>query len=315
MRNFLAGFAACAVAFCAGGYAVASRNSAGTMSLFTPGNPVTSGTSISSSWANNTLSDFASEITDSLSRSGKGGMLAALRGVDGTVSSPAVSFTNEPVSGFYRIGANDLGLAVNGALKHEWTSTGETTTGTSTVSGALTIGSLFTQTISGSASTVASAILEPSLSNGNFLQLSLGRTTGVNDFGAIGFIPNATAALSSICLAINGAGPSSFCVDGNSKATLAGALSVAGAATLSGGGKIGSSGTVIANLTTGNCLLNGSTPATCTASVPTGSNCVCTMRSAIGTPHIISCDVTSTTMTAISNVASDTNTVIWICLA
>lgn len=125
MRNFFAGFAACAVALCAG-YALASRNSAGTMSLFTPGNPVVSGTSISSSWANNTLSDFATELTDSLSRSGKGGMLAALRGINGTVASPALSFTNEPGSGIYRVGANDFGFSINGVLEQEWTASAVT---------------------------------------------------------------------------------------------------------------------------------------------------------------------------------------------
>ena len=46
---------------------------------------------ITASWANTTLGDFATEITDSASRSGKGGFTAPVRGVDGTVAAPAVS--------------------------------------------------------------------------------------------------------------------------------------------------------------------------------------------------------------------------------
>ena len=54
------------------------RNSSGTYSLYTPGNPVVTSTVISSTWANNTLADLASAITDSLSRTGDGGMQAPL---------------------------------------------------------------------------------------------------------------------------------------------------------------------------------------------------------------------------------------------
>ena len=53
------------------------RDSSGTYSL-PAGNPVVSGTIIETAWANPTMSDIASALTDSLSRSGKGGMTAAL---------------------------------------------------------------------------------------------------------------------------------------------------------------------------------------------------------------------------------------------
>ena len=39
------------------------------------GNPVVTGTVITSTWANPTMSDIANEITNSLSRNGQGGML------------------------------------------------------------------------------------------------------------------------------------------------------------------------------------------------------------------------------------------------
>lgn len=47
-----------------------SRDSNGTYSL-PAGNPVTSGASITSSWANNTLSDIGTELTNSLDKSGR----------------------------------------------------------------------------------------------------------------------------------------------------------------------------------------------------------------------------------------------------
>jgi len=90
-----------------------ARNSSGTYSL-PAGNPVVTQTPISSVWANNTLSDIATALTDSLSRSGDGGMLAELEIVDGDVSAPGLSFADEPSSGLYRAAAGDLRFAVLG---------------------------------------------------------------------------------------------------------------------------------------------------------------------------------------------------------
>lgn len=110
--------------------ALAARNSTGTMSLYSPGNPVTSGTPVSSSWANNTLNDIATEISDSLSRSGKGPMLATLSLYSGTVGTPGLNFSSDTGSGLYRIGSNNIGLSINGTKRQEWTTTGTAVTGT-----------------------------------------------------------------------------------------------------------------------------------------------------------------------------------------
>lgn len=91
-----------------------ARNASGTYTL-PGGNPVVSGTAISSTWANSTLSDIGTELTDSLDRSGKGGMLAPLQLVDGLVANPALAFTNELGSGLYRAGAGDVRLAILGS--------------------------------------------------------------------------------------------------------------------------------------------------------------------------------------------------------
>lgn len=93
-----------------------SRNASGTYTL-PAGNPVVTGTLIESSWANTTLSDLAAAMTDSLSRSGQGGMTAALRIVDGTVGAPGLAFANETGSGLYRTAAGDYSFAVLGSQK------------------------------------------------------------------------------------------------------------------------------------------------------------------------------------------------------
>jgi hypothetical protein len=87
-----------------------SRAGSGTYTL-PLGNPVVAGTLITPTWANNSLNDIANALTDSLSRSGLGGMTAPLRGIDGSLGSPSLSFTSEITLGLYRFGAGQVGLA------------------------------------------------------------------------------------------------------------------------------------------------------------------------------------------------------------
>lgn len=101
---------------------LASRNSAGSYQL-PAGNPVVSGTLISSTWANSTLGDLATEMTDSLDRSGKGGMLAQLQLISGTAGAPSWAFSSETNSGVYRAAANDLRFSVAGTDRQQWTQT------------------------------------------------------------------------------------------------------------------------------------------------------------------------------------------------
>ena len=119
------------------------RNSSGTYS--TPaGQPVVSGTVISAATENTLVSDISTEITDSLSRSGKGGMSAPIRTPDGAVSAPAHSFTNETGTGLYRIGASDVGLAIAGVKTHEFTSSSETVNHDMTVNNNLIVNNTLT---------------------------------------------------------------------------------------------------------------------------------------------------------------------------
>ena len=89
------------------------RNASGTYTL-APNNPVTTGTVIASDWANDTMSDVAIAMTNSLSRNGNGGMLAPLPHLDGTEALPSVTFTNALSTGLYRATAGDIRTAVVG---------------------------------------------------------------------------------------------------------------------------------------------------------------------------------------------------------
>lgn len=101
-----------------------ARDSSGNYTL-PSGNPVITGTPIASDgWANPTLSDLANEMTNSLDRNGRGGMLAPFSFVDGSVAAPGMSWTAEPGTGFYRANAGDMRATVAGADKFRWTAVG-----------------------------------------------------------------------------------------------------------------------------------------------------------------------------------------------
>jgi hypothetical protein len=85
------------------------RNSSGVYTL-PASNPVVPFTTIATSWANPTLSDIAGEITNSLDRNGRGGMLAPFRVFDGTISQPGLAFINETNLGFWRSAAGIMHL-------------------------------------------------------------------------------------------------------------------------------------------------------------------------------------------------------------
>jgi hypothetical protein len=100
-----------------------ARNSSGVYSLVA-GNPVITGTTIESNWANNTMTDVGNEMTDSLSRSGKGGMTAPLKNVSGTATLPAVVASSFVNTGMYWASATDLRMAVNGVDRFRYRATG-----------------------------------------------------------------------------------------------------------------------------------------------------------------------------------------------
>jgi len=100
------------------------RNGSGTYAL-PAGNPVSTGTTIQSSWANTTLTDIGTALTGSLSRDGQAAMTGPLPmgGQDiqnaGNVTasavvtggSVAVTGSSIPTNGVYLPSANTLGVA------------------------------------------------------------------------------------------------------------------------------------------------------------------------------------------------------------
>jgi hypothetical protein len=123
------------------------RNSSGVYTL-PSGNPVTAGTTIDATWANTTLSDIANEVTNSLDRNGNGGMLAAFRFSDGSLTAPGMSWLNETNSGFYRLGAGEQWAVIQGSAIFQMTINGVTvpTGKTLTVIGNATVGGTLTAT-------------------------------------------------------------------------------------------------------------------------------------------------------------------------
>jgi len=94
---------------------------------------VIAGDVIEAAWANTSLDDIGVEIQDSLSRSGKGNMSAALKVIAGSVAAPGLSFVSEANSGLYRAGAADIRMALGAAEAFRVTSAGLRTAGALTV--------------------------------------------------------------------------------------------------------------------------------------------------------------------------------------
>lgn len=120
------------------------RNASGIYTL-PAGNPVVPGDVIDAAWANSTLSDIATELTNSLSRTGAGGMIAPFRVADGSVSAPGLAFLNETNTGIYRASAGTYALAVLGVNTATFSTVGLTIPSTKalTAQGNASVGGTF----------------------------------------------------------------------------------------------------------------------------------------------------------------------------
>lgn len=122
------------------------RNASGIYTL-PGGNPVTPGDVIEADWANTTLEDVADALTNSLSRTGAGGMLAPFRIADGNVSGPGLSYLNETNTGLYRAGSGSVWMSVLGVNTAQFSTVGLTVAagkaltvlGNASVSGTLSV--------------------------------------------------------------------------------------------------------------------------------------------------------------------------------
>ncbi len=88
-----------------------ARNGSGT---FVTPNTFVAGTTITAASHNENWSDAASEITNSLALDGQSAMTAPIKASNGSVAAPSISFDSDTDSGIYRIGGNNIGVAVGG---------------------------------------------------------------------------------------------------------------------------------------------------------------------------------------------------------
>lgn len=103
-----------------------ARDGNGTFTLPPGYESVTAGTDITADWANTVIPEIVDGLTDSLSRTGQGGMDPGtpLEFGDGTEGAPGITWTSESTTGFRRAGTNDQRAVVSGDDKMRWTATG-----------------------------------------------------------------------------------------------------------------------------------------------------------------------------------------------
>ena len=196
-----------------------ARNSSGTHSLPASTNPVVSGTTITPTWANGTLSDLSTEITDSLSRSGKGGMTAPLRCADGTVGAPAHSYTSETSSGWFRDTAGVLKLAILGVYRLSVAAAGAVVNGTLNVVGAVTHQS--TTSLAGNVTFTAGSSVITTQSNSG---VTIKGNRDASDSGAEVVVNSTATRLAGPLVDIQNNGTSKFVLDFNGEPSLQGGL-------------------------------------------------------------------------------------------
>jgi hypothetical protein len=94
------------------------RDANGVYSLPQP--PVATGTVILETWANGTMDDIEDELTDSLDRYGRGGMLVAFENIDGTIDFPGIGFAAEPSVGLRRSAPGVMNASIGGVDVAKW---------------------------------------------------------------------------------------------------------------------------------------------------------------------------------------------------
>ena len=113
-------------------------NGSGTYSL-PGGNPVVTGTTITSSWANTTLADVATALSAVLVRDGQAAMTGTLNlGGNrlsnlhpGSAASPSLFWTGNGINtGLYAPADDQIGISIDGVLKGLWFSQGQRILGT-----------------------------------------------------------------------------------------------------------------------------------------------------------------------------------------
>ena len=134
-----------------------------------------------------------------------------LRVSDGSVGTPSISCISDTDSGFYRIGANNFGLALAGALAWDFGTATSSVAGSLAVGGTLAVAGAFTATglVTGSSAnfTATCAAVTHSGTTGSFTGLVSGAsanftaTCSAANFVATGSFNGASANFTSTCSA------------------------------------------------------------------------------------------------------------------
>ena len=129
-----------------------SYNGSGTFVINTSGQPVVTGTVISSTAFNALTADLGTGLSTAITKDGQTittakipfaqGMSAAVASnfAAGTVAAPAIYLSTDTGTGLYRIGANNDGFAINGAKVLDISSSGLAVTGVGSVTTGFAVG-------------------------------------------------------------------------------------------------------------------------------------------------------------------------------
>ena len=138
-----------------------SYNGSGTFVINSTGQPVVTGTVISSSTFNAFTADIGTGLSTAITKNGQTtttalipfafGISAAVSSsfAAGTVAAPSIYLATDTGTGFYRIGANNNGYSVSGTKLLDFSSALLAITGAATVSTTLTASGLVTGNING----------------------------------------------------------------------------------------------------------------------------------------------------------------------
>jgi hypothetical protein len=165
------------------------RNTGGVYSL--PNPPFVSGTVISSTVMNQQLSDLASAMTESLSRSGNGDMQVPLTGPDGSAALPTYAWASDPGSGFWLPSTGMVRLTSSAATLQQWTTTGVTINPATTLGSTLAVAGA--TTLSSTLAVTGNATIDGNTTLGN----AVGDTTTISGPTTVGAALAATGAVTS----------------------------------------------------------------------------------------------------------------------
>lgn len=195
-------------------------NGSGTFNLYTPGNPVVTGTTISSTWANNTLSDIATGLSTAITKDGQTTITAT---IPFTLAASAIFGTTHKVFVFndgtyfyltntasgagdgFRVSQTEVALMVNGGAVQTNTTTEFSTSNKMRIANALAIpaggtdGQGYTATSTANFGTFfGSGVPTLSAAKGSLYLRSDGSTTNdrayINTNGTTGWTALTTAA-------------------------------------------------------------------------------------------------------------------------